>query len=196
VIVKYINPHDYTFAYTQNPNTEREKHSKDDYKITKDFSSVLLKTVLHRTHQCRSQWRRGLRRRSSAARLLRLWVRIPTGAWMFVCCECCVLSGRGLCDGLITRPEESHDVAPKLNIQHNLNLQSHNTTNNKEWNQPLTPNYFIQCWTPHETAHNLYYWRWAYRWPKHVEIFMIINHNCCIELVNLVSFKTTYHYVI
>jgi hypothetical protein len=26
---------------------------------------------------------------------------------MFVCCECCVLSGRGLCDGLITRLEES-----------------------------------------------------------------------------------------
>jgi hypothetical protein len=26
---------------------------------------------------------------------------------MFVSCECCVLSGRGLCDGLITRPEES-----------------------------------------------------------------------------------------
>jgi hypothetical protein len=26
---------------------------------------------------------------------------------MFVCCECCVLAGRGLCDGLITRPEES-----------------------------------------------------------------------------------------
>jgi hypothetical protein len=26
---------------------------------------------------------------------------------MFVCCECCVLSGRGLCDGPITRPEES-----------------------------------------------------------------------------------------
>ena len=38
---------------------------------------------------------------------LRLRVRIPLGAWMSVCCECCVLSGRGLCDGLITRPEES-----------------------------------------------------------------------------------------
>ena len=25
-----------------------------------------------------------------------------------VCCECCVLSGRGICDELITRPEESH----------------------------------------------------------------------------------------
>ena len=27
---------------------------------------------------------------------------------MFVCCECCVLLGRGLCDRLITRPEESY----------------------------------------------------------------------------------------
>jgi len=27
---------------------------------------------------------------------------------MFVCCECCVLAGRGLCDELITRPEESY----------------------------------------------------------------------------------------
>jgi hypothetical protein len=26
---------------------------------------------------------------------------------MSVSCECCVLSGRGLCDGLVTRPEES-----------------------------------------------------------------------------------------
>ena len=56
----------------------------------------------------RSQWPRGLRRSSAAARLLRLWVRIPPGVWKFVCCECCVLSGRGLCDGLITRPEESY----------------------------------------------------------------------------------------
>jgi hypothetical protein len=56
----------------------------------------------------RSQWPRGLRRGSTAARLLRSWVRIPLGARMFVCCECCVLLGRGLCDGLITRPEESY----------------------------------------------------------------------------------------
>jgi len=27
---------------------------------------------------------------------------------MSVFCECCVLSGRGLCVGLITRPEESY----------------------------------------------------------------------------------------
>jgi len=27
---------------------------------------------------------------------------------MFVCCECCVLSGRGFCDELITRPEKSY----------------------------------------------------------------------------------------
>ena len=27
---------------------------------------------------------------------------------MSVCCECCVLSGRGLCEELITRPDESY----------------------------------------------------------------------------------------
>jgi hypothetical protein len=27
---------------------------------------------------------------------------------MSVCCECCVLWGRGLCDELITLPEESY----------------------------------------------------------------------------------------
>ena len=57
---------------------------------------------------CPSQWPCGLRRKSAAARLLRSWVRIPPVAWMFVCCECCVLSGRGLCDELITFPEESY----------------------------------------------------------------------------------------
>jgi len=50
---------------------------------------------------------RGLRRRSTSARLLRLWVRIPLGAWMYNCYECCVLSGIGLCSELITRQEES-----------------------------------------------------------------------------------------
>ena len=60
------------------------------------------------TSNCWSQWPCGLRLRSAAACLLRSWVRIPSGAWMFVCCECCVLSGRGLCDELITHPEESY----------------------------------------------------------------------------------------
>ena len=55
-----------------------------------------------------SQWPCGLRRRSAAARLLRLWVRIPSGAWMSVCCECFVLSCRRLCDRPITHPEESY----------------------------------------------------------------------------------------
>jgi len=58
----------------------------------------------------RSQWPRDLRRRSSTASLLRLWIRIPPEAWMFFCCECCVLLGRGLCDGLITPPEESYGM--------------------------------------------------------------------------------------
>jgi hypothetical protein len=96
----------------------------------------------------RSQWPSGLRRGSTAGRLLGLRVRILPGAWMFVLCmwfskdkrqetrtvrtrevqrstkrerkrilpeawrsvscECCVLLGRSLCDGPITRPEESY----------------------------------------------------------------------------------------
>jgi hypothetical protein len=37
---------------------------------------------------------------------------------MFVCCECCVLSGRGLCDELITCPEESRGPALGRNATH------------------------------------------------------------------------------
>jgi hypothetical protein len=48
--------------------------------------------------------------RPQAAHLLRSWVRIPPGAWIFVCCQCRVLSGRGLCEELITRPEESYQL--------------------------------------------------------------------------------------
>jgi hypothetical protein len=39
----------------------------------------------------RSQWPAGLRRRSTTARLLRFWVRIPPGAWMFVVIFLCCL---------------------------------------------------------------------------------------------------------
>jgi len=56
----------------------------------------------------RSQLPRGLRCRSAPASLLGLWVRIQSEIWMSVRCECCVLSIRGLCDGLITRKEESY----------------------------------------------------------------------------------------
>jgi len=62
---------------------------------------VIAKSINCRSFNC-------LRRRSAAARLLGLRVRIPPGAWMPVCCECRVLSGRGLCDELIPRPEESY----------------------------------------------------------------------------------------
>jgi hypothetical protein len=69
---------------------------------------LLFKVLCTFKIQRRSQWPRGLRRGSAAIRLLALRVRIPLGAWVSVSCECCVLSGRGLCVGLITRPEESY----------------------------------------------------------------------------------------
>jgi hypothetical protein len=45
-----------------------------------------------------------------ACGLSRLRVRISPGAWVSFFCECCVLSGTGLCDGLVTRPEKSYRV--------------------------------------------------------------------------------------
>jgi hypothetical protein len=42
--------------------------------------------------------------------LLGLWIRIPPGAWMFVSDTCCVMSGRGICFWLITRPEQSYRI--------------------------------------------------------------------------------------
>jgi hypothetical protein len=60
---------------------------------------------------CRSQWPNGLRRKSAAARLLSL-VESHRGhgclLWMFV------MSGRGLCDELISRPEESYRLARRF----------------------------------------------------------------------------------
>ena len=70
------------------------------------------KTPIISQYHCRFVYRwRGHQHKGvgpAAALLLRSWVRIPPGAWIFVCCECRVLSGRGLCDELITRPEESY----------------------------------------------------------------------------------------
>jgi hypothetical protein len=61
----------------------------------------------------RSQWPRSLTRRYAAAWLQGSRVRIPLGAWMFVSCAYVLLPcvGRGLCDGLITCPEESYRVS-------------------------------------------------------------------------------------
>jgi len=55
---------------------------------------------------CRCQWTRGLRRGSATAWLLGLRVWIPPVARLSLLC--CVVSVKGLCEGLITRPEESY----------------------------------------------------------------------------------------
>ena len=59
---------------------------------------------------CVCVWPSCLDRESAAARLLGLRVRIPPGRRMSISCECCVLPGRGLRDGPITRPEKSYQL--------------------------------------------------------------------------------------
>jgi hypothetical protein len=54
------------------------------------------------------QWPSSLMRGSAAVSFLGLRVRIPLAAWKPVSSRCCVLSGRGQCDGPIPRPEEAY----------------------------------------------------------------------------------------
>jgi hypothetical protein len=83
-----------------------------------------------------TQWQRGLRRGSTAARLLGLQVRIPPGAWLSVSCECCVLSGRGLYDGPLTRPAESYRLwcvtMSKVEEPHTENLSTLGLSNHEK----------------------------------------------------------------
>jgi hypothetical protein len=76
--------------------------------VDRPIQKIMFGIIITTGCEGRSQWLRCIRRWSAAARLLRLWVRIPSGKWRFVRGECCVFSGRGICDELITRPEESY----------------------------------------------------------------------------------------
>ena len=74
---------------------------------------LTLMAFLNTFCQSRKRWSRcsrGLRHGAKAARLLGLWVRIPSQAWLSLSLTrgCCVLSGRSLYVGPITCPEESY----------------------------------------------------------------------------------------
>jgi hypothetical protein len=71
---------------------------------------IVIYLIIYSTYcyLCRYQWSRDLRCRSAVVRLLGLRVRIPRRAWMSVCCECCVFSGRDLCDSLVASPQQSY----------------------------------------------------------------------------------------
>ena len=84
-------------------------HLKKKFVVSLKDYSLFTYYCLINAMKYRSQWPRGLRHGFTASRFLRFWVRIPPGALIFFCCcECCVLSDRGLCDELITRLEESY----------------------------------------------------------------------------------------
>jgi hypothetical protein len=83
--------------HEQSPSWEENRFS-----ASQEIPRILWNPMVHYR---RSEWPRGLRRRSVAARLLRLWVWIPPGCLSVLSV---VLSGRGLCDELMTRPEKSY----------------------------------------------------------------------------------------
>jgi hypothetical protein len=74
-------------------------------------STDYLISVVNGSEDDRNGQRR-LRLWSAAARVLESWVRNPPSTLISASCECCVISGRGqgLCDEVVTRPEESYQV--------------------------------------------------------------------------------------
>jgi hypothetical protein len=90
--------------------TEHPTGSRNPQEISGMIKFVVFWITIHIIGGCWSKWLCSLRCRSTAARLLWSLVWFHLEAWMFGCCVCCVLSGRGLCDELITRPEESYQL--------------------------------------------------------------------------------------
>jgi hypothetical protein len=84
-------------SYNSNDNSNNKtwyyRHSGDlqDDQVNNSVISVT-RYLCSSFIACRSQWLRGLRRRSSAASLLRLRVRISSGTWVFLLWVLCVLS--------------------------------------------------------------------------------------------------------
>jgi hypothetical protein len=79
--------------------------------VKNNFNAVLLRVLNERLTTGlfrRSQWPRGLMHKSAEERLLGSWVRTPRGHGCSSLVSVVVLSGRGLCDGPIPRPEESY----------------------------------------------------------------------------------------
>jgi len=85
--------------------------------------AALLLRILNVLYR-QSRWPRGLRRGSATALLLGPRVRIPSEEWMFVCCECCVLSGTGFCvvGTLIFCCGFLFSILTLLYVSHTLNL--------------------------------------------------------------------------
>ena len=99
------------FDYTFLPLISRETdfHSKSVNVVFRTDFIIEIIVLCWIVLGCQSPWLRGLKRGTAAARIQGLRVRILPGKdvcplWF------CVLSGRGYCFGLITRPEKSHRV--------------------------------------------------------------------------------------
>jgi hypothetical protein len=85
VCILTVDPTQYVIDfYTQRNNFLGKKINKiSPYIININYTYIYIYIYIF-IYLCQSQWPRGLRRMSSAARLLRLWVRIQPGG-MDVC---------------------------------------------------------------------------------------------------------------
>jgi len=99
-------------------NTYSFVNGHDEFQTVRDNLANIQHKILVAYHSstflllvqviCKSRWSRGIKPGLTAVRMLGWRFRIPLESWKYVSCECCVVSGRGLCVGLIARPVESY----------------------------------------------------------------------------------------
>jgi hypothetical protein len=112
---------------------------------------------------------------------------------MFVCCECCVLPGRGLCDELITRLEKSYRMCyvvvcdletsrmrrswPALGRSAKEKKYLFNTATSNNYKRssriPIRKNDCIMLTNTAVCVQGKNSWRWPL-WLKHVKVLIII----------------------
>ena len=82
----------------------------DGLKSPRDNLVTFNYKILFAFHWSKCWLPRGLKLGFATVCMLQWRFRIPPDSWKSVSCECCTLSGRFLCDGLIACPVESYRV--------------------------------------------------------------------------------------
>jgi hypothetical protein len=102
IFLMFLDHTQWRTTVCRTPLDERSARHRDLYLTTHDT---------HNKYPCPRWESNPGSQQVSGLRLLTCWDRgfdSHRGHGLFVCCECHVLSGRGLCDELIARPEESY----------------------------------------------------------------------------------------
>jgi hypothetical protein len=159
----------------------------------------------------RSQWPRGLKRRSSAARLLRLWVRIPPGhgslsAVIVVCCQVEVSAtdwslvqrspaecGASLC--VIKKPRKRGGWSPLPGCENTTTMGCNARKTNKQTTTTMTCCSIMSCGNLLNPFSSYASWEmWRVKKLQKISVFFYVK-NSNFFFIFTVSLCISIHYI-